>query len=52
MLDFRSKEINSKVLSRLTELINKSTKYLSILSLIYKIEVGSKLNLNKLILIG
>ena len=44
MLDFHSKEIKSKVLSRFMESIHKSIKYVSDLLLIYKIEMGSKLD--------
>ena len=33
----------AKVLSRFSEIINKSTEYLSILSLMYKINESSKL---------
>ena len=40
MLDFLSKEIKSKVLSRFTEGIHKSTQDLSISLPIYEIEVG------------
>ena len=42
MLDFHGKEIDYKVLTWFTEQIYKSTKYLSISSLIYKVGVGSK----------
>ena len=44
MLDFHSKNIETKVLWRFTELIYKSNKELSISSFIYKIKVGSKLS--------
>ena len=43
MWDFHSKEIKSKVFSRFTDWMYKSTKYVSILWLIHKIEISSKL---------
>ena len=43
MLDFHSNEIKSNLLSRFTELLYKSSEYLYISLLMYKIEVGSEL---------
>ena len=52
MLDFYWKETKSKVLCRITEWISKSTEiYLFISSLIYKIEVTSKLDFFKKLII-
>ena len=50
MLGFHSKDIKSKVLSRSTEWIHKSFPYVFILSLIYKIGVGSKLDEKKVMI--
>ena len=44
MLDFHSKETIAKVLSKFTEWFYKFTEDLSISLLLYKIEVGSKLD--------
>ena len=44
MLGFPSKDIKSKVSSRFKEWIYKSTEVVFILLLIYKIDVGSKLD--------
>ena len=43
MLDFHTKEMKSKVLSRFTEWIYKSTTDLHIFYLVRKIKVGTKL---------
>ena len=47
LLDFHSKVIEAKVSCRFTEWTYKYTEDLSILFLIYEIEIGTKLDLEK-----